>query len=220
MALADSPSYAAAVPVTLVSRSTLFVAAATALGSRFGEGAQRSVLPFGLKAGHHPVREETNRWTPQDTGRYPVVIIAAGGPAALGEPLPAYLASHGFTVARALRTTAETVAREFDDSTTVAILTWESDSGAAAAVELPGGIATTRLSIRVVRRGDPRSQRLRVVLPARGIRPGAESRGYRLLCAVTQAILNATLEAAHPSLSELADRLKAAGVREAYIRAP
>jgi sirohydrochlorin ferrochelatase len=36
---------------------------------------------------------------------------------------------------------------------------------------------------------------------------------------VTQAILNATLEAAHPTLSELAGRLRAAGVREAYIRA-
>jgi sirohydrochlorin ferrochelatase len=78
--------------------------------------------------------------------------------------------------------------------------------------------AATRLSVRVVRGSNPRAGRLRVVLPASASRPDAESRGYRTLCAVTQTILNATLEAAHPNLSELADRLRAAGVREAYIR--
>ena len=217
--MADSTSHAAAVPVNLVCRSTLLVAAVAALGSRFG--AQRSVLPFRLKAGHHSVRVATNTWTPRDSGRYPVVIIAAGGPAALEQPLPAYLASHGFTVVRAPRTSAETVARQFDDSTAVAIITWENDSSAVATVDLADGDpAAARLSIRVVRRGDPRSQRLRVVLPASGSRPGAAAGGgYRMLCAVTQAILNAALEAAHPTLSELADRLRAAGVREVYIRA-
>jgi hypothetical protein len=97
----------------------------------------------------------------------------------------------------------------------VAILTWEADSSAVATVERAG----LRLSIRVVRGSDPRAGRLRVVLPALGSRPDAESRGNRTLCAVTQAILNATLEAARPTLSELADRLRAAGVREVYIRA-
>jgi sirohydrochlorin ferrochelatase len=56
------------------------------------------------------------------------------------------------------------------------------------------------------------------VLPASSSRSDAAARSYRMLCAVTQTILNATLEAAHPTLSELAARLRAAGVREAYIR--
>jgi hypothetical protein len=144
-----------------------------------------------------------------------VVIIAAGGPAALTQPFPEYLASHGYTVVRAPGTSAAAVAQQYGDSTAVAILTWESDSSAVATVER----AATRLSIRVFRGSVPGPRRLRVVLPASGSRPDAESRGYRTLCAVTQAILNATLKAAHPTLSELADRLRAAGVREAYIRA-
>jgi hypothetical protein len=144
-----------------------------------------------------------------------VVIIAAGGPAALAQPFPEYLASHGYTVVRAPGTSAAAVAQQYGDSTTVAILTWETDSGAVATVEH----AATRLSIRVARGSDPRPGRLRVVLPASGSRPDAAARSYRMLCAVTQAILNATLETAHPTLSELADRLRAAGVRETYIRA-
>jgi hypothetical protein len=196
--------------VNLVRRSTLLVAA---LGSSFG--AQRSVLPFGLKAGRHAVRVETNTWTPRGSGRYPVVIIAPGGPTALEQPFAEYLASHGYRVVRAPESGAATVARQFDDSTAVAIITWETDSGAVATV----AHGAAQLSIRVMRGSNPRGERLRVVLPASGRRPGAESRSYRTVCAVTQAILNATLEAAHPTLSELADRLKAAGVREAYIRA-
>ena len=213
MALAAAAPDATAVPVNLVHRSTLLVAAVAALGSRFG--AQRSVLPFGLKAGHHAVRAETALWTPRDSGRYAVVIIAPGGPAALERAFPEYLASHGYTVVRAPGTSAAAVAQQYGDSTAVAILTWESDSSAVATVER----ATTRLSIRVVRGSDPGAGRLRIVLPASSSHPDAAARGYRMLCAVTQAILNATLEAAHPTLSELAARLRAAGVREAYIRA-
>ena len=213
MALAAAATDAPAVPVNLVCRSTLFVAAAAALAFRFG--AQRSVLPFGLKAGHHTVRAESALWTPRDSGRYPVVIIASGGPVALAQPLPEYLASHGYTVVRAPGTSAESVAQQYGDSTAVAILTWETDSSAVATVER----GATRLSIRVVRGSDRRAGRLRVVLPASGSRPDTAARSYRMLCAVTQAILNATLEAAHPTLSELAARLRAAGVREAYIRA-
>jgi hypothetical protein len=199
--------------VNLVHRATLLVAAVTALGSRYG--AQRSVLPFGLKAGHHTVRAGTALWSPRDSGRYPVIIIVDGGPAALEQPFSEYLASHGYTVVRTPGTNTAAVAREYGDRAAVAILTWETDSGAVATVER----AALRLSIRVVRGSDPRAGRLRVVLPASGSRPDAESRGNRTLCAVTQAILNATLEAARPTLSELADRLRAAGVREAYIRA-
>ena len=213
MALAAAAPDAPAVPVNLVCRSTLLVAAVVALGSRFG--AQRSVLPFGLKAGHHTVRAEAALWTPRDSGRYPVVIIASGGPVALAQPFPEYLSSHGYTVVRAPGTSAESVAQQYRDSTAVAILTWETDSSAVAMVER----AATRLSIRVVRGSDSRAGRLRVVLPASGSRPDGAARSYRMLCAVTQAILNATLEAAHPTLSELAARLRAAGVREAYIRA-
>jgi hypothetical protein len=198
--------------VNLVHRSTLLVVAVAALGSRFG--AQRSVLPFGLKAGHHTVRAEAALWTPRDSGRYPVVILAAGGPVALAQPFPEYLASHGYTVVRTPGTSAESVAQQYGDSTAMAILTWETDSSAVATVER----AATRLSIRVVR-GSDRPGRLRVVLPASSSRPDAAAHSYRMLCAVTQAILNATLEAAHPTLSELAARLRAAGVREAYIRA-
>lgn len=212
MALAAAAPDAAAVPVNLVRRSSLVVAAVAALGSLVG--AQRSVLPFGLKSGHHEVRVEKALWTPRDSGRYPVVIIAAGGPAALEQALPEYLASHGYTVVRTPGTSAAVGAHEYGDSTAVAILTWETDSTAVATVER----AATRLSIRVVRGSEPRGGRLRVVLPASGNRPDAATRGYRTLCAVTQVILNATLEAAHPTLSELADRLRAAGVREAYIR--
>lgn len=195
-----------------VRRTGVLVAVVAALGSRFG--AQRSVLPFGLKAGHHTVRAETALWTPRDSGRYPVVIIATGGPVALEQPFPEYLASHGYTVVRAPGTSAEGVAQRYGDSTAVAILTWETDSSAVATVER----GATRLSIRIVRGSNPRAGRLRVVLPASGSRADADSRGYRTLCALTQAILNATLEATHPTLSELADHLKAAGVREAYIR--
>ena len=211
MALAAAAPDAPAVPVTLVHRAMLNVAVVTALGSRFG--AQRSVLPFGLKAGHYTVRVETNTWTPRDSGRYPVVVIAPGGPAALEQPFPEYLASHGYTVVRAPAGHAEAAGA-------AAIITWDVDSSAVATVERAGrGPAAPRLSIRLVRRGDPRSARLRVVLPELGNRPGAESRGYRTLCAITQAILNATLEGVHPTLTELADRLRAAGMREAYIRA-
>jgi hypothetical protein len=213
VALAAAAPNAPAVPVKLVHRSTLLVAAVAALGSHFG--AQRSVLPFGLKVGHHTVRAAIALWTPRDSGRYPVVILAAGGPAELAQPFPEYLASHGYTVVRAPGTSAAAVAQHYRDSTAVAILTWESDSSAVATVER----AATRLSIRVVRGSDPRAGRLRVVLPASSTRPDAAARSYRMLCTVTQAILNATLEAAHPTMSELAARLRAAGVREAYIRA-
>ena len=214
MALAATASHAPAIPVTLVRRSGVLVTVVAALGFRFG--AQRSVLPFGLKAGRHPVRVATNTWAPGDTGRHPVVIFAAGGPAALEQPFPAYLASHGYTVVRAPGANAETVARQFDDSTAVAIISWGRDSGAAVSVALPGG-AVAPLSVRLLRRGVPQAGHLRIVLPA-GNRPGAESRSLRMLCAVTQAILNAALEGARPTWSELAGRLKAAGVREAYIR--
>ena len=204
--------------MNLVRRVTLLAAAVAALGSPFG--AQRRVLPFGLKAGHHAVRTEAARWAPQDSGRYPVVIVAAGGPAALAVALPEYLASHGYTVVRAPETTAADVARDFGDSTPVALISMEPDDAATATVEIPGnGSAAVRLSIRVFQPVDPRIGRLRVVLPQAGSRPGAETRRYRTLCAVTQATLNAVLQGARPTLSELADRLKAAGVREAYIRA-
>lgn len=217
MALAAAAPNAPAVPVNLARRSTLLVAAVAALGSGFG--AQRGVLPFGLKAGHHAVRVETGTWAPRDSGRYPVVIFAAGGPAALERSLPEYLASHGYTIVRAPRASAETVARQFSDSTAVAIISWGTDSNAVATVALaPGAPAAARLSIRVVRRSDPQAGRLHIVLPASS-RPGAESRSWRMLCAVTQAILNATLQGTHPTVAELADRLRAAGVREAYIRA-
>jgi hypothetical protein len=213
VALAAAAPDAPAVPVNLVFRSGVVVAAVAALGSRCG--AQRSALPFGLKAGRHAVRAATAFWTPRDSGRYPVVVIAAGGPAALAQSLPQYLASHGYTVVRAPGASAEAMAREYGDSTAVAILTWETDSSAVATV----AGAATPVSIRVVRGSDPRGGRLHVGLPASGSGPGAAARRYRTLCAVTQAILNAVLEGAHPTLSELADRLRASGVRETYIRA-
>jgi hypothetical protein len=199
--------------VNLVCRATLLVAAVAALGSHCG--AQRSGLPFGLKSGRHSVRVDANTWTPRDSGRYPVVILAAGGPAALKQPFPEYLASHGFTVVRAPGTSAETLARELGDSTAVAIVTWGRDTSATATVETPGNA----LSIRVVRPSDPGAGRLRVTLPGFGSRSGAEAQTYRSMCALAQAILNATLKAVHPTLTELAARLRAAGVREAYIRA-
>lgn len=198
----------------------MLAAAVAALGSAPGRGAgfQHSVLPFGLKPGHHTVRAGTTSWTPRDSGRYPVVVIAAGGPAALDQALPAYLASHGHTVVRAPAQRAETVAREFGDSIPVAIVTWGRDTAATALVENHDDGAPP-LSIRVIRPADPPTGRLHVVLPASGSRPGATERAYRLRSVLAQAILNATLEAVHPTLSELADRLRAAGVREAYIRA-
>jgi len=215
--LASASPDAAAVPVNSLRRSTMLVAVVAALGSRFG--AQRGLLQYGLKAGHHAVRVETGTWAPRDTGRYPVVIFAAGGPAALERSLPEYLASHGYTVVRAPATNAETVARQFSDSTAVAIISWGTDSNAVATVVFAaGGPAAAQLSIRVVRRSDSQAGRLHIVLPVSS-RPGAESRGWRMLCAVTQAILNATLQGVHPTVAELADRLRAAGVREAYIRA-
>lgn len=215
MALAAAASHATAVPVTLARRATPLVAMVMALGSNFF-GAQRQTLPFGLKAGHHAVRGEPARWTPQDSGAYPVVIVASGGPAALATVLPQYLASHGYTVVRAPGTGTAAALRQVGNSTPVAILTWEPDDAATATVEIPRmDSSAVRLAIRLVRPVDPKLGKLRVVLPA----AGAETRGYRPLCAVTQAILNAALEAAHPTLAELADRLRAAGLRETYIRA-
>lgn len=224
--MADSTSHAPAVPVSLVRQRTLAVVATAALGIRFAVEVQRGGLPFGLKPGHHSVRTETSftrhrlsAWTPQDSGRYPIVVIVAGGPAALDVALPAYLASHGFTVVRAPQSSAETVAQELDRSTPVAVITWGRDTASTATVVVPGADTTTTLSIRIVRPNAPGMGRLRVSLPPSLSRPGAEQRGYRTLCALTQAILNGALKAVHPTLTELAQRLRAAGVREAYIRA-
>jgi hypothetical protein len=199
--------------VKLARRAALLAAAVAALGSSFG--AQRRVLPFGLKAGPHAVRAEAALWTPQDSGRFPVVIVATGGPAALEQPLSEYLASHGYRVVRAPGASVAAVAREFDDSTPVAIITWSPDSAATATLASP----SLQISILALRPIDPRIGRLHVVLPPLGGRAGAAPRRYRTLCAVTQAMLNATLEGVHPTLSELAERLRAAGVGGTYIRA-
>jgi len=198
-------------------KAALVVALVTALGSR--TGAQRGVLPFGLKAGHHSVAVGTvgtdgvTSWMPRDSGRFPVVIISGNHSAALDSVLPVYLASHGFRVALAQGGSAEAVARMFGDTTPVAVVEWGRDTAATAILE-----SATPLSIRLVRPGDSRQGRVRVTLPPLGTRPTAEERRYRLLCAVTQAILNATLVAARPTLPELAARLRAAGLQGTYIR--
>jgi hypothetical protein len=217
VALAAAAPDAPAVPVIPTCKAALVVALVAVLGSR--TGAQRGVLPFGLKAGHHSVdvrqaaTDGVTSWLPRDSGRFPVVIISGNHSAALDSVLPVYLASHGFRVARARGGSAEAVARLFGDSTPVAVVEWGRDTAATAILE-----SATPLSIRLVRPGDSRHGRFRVTLPPLGKRPGAEERRYRLLCAVTQAILNATLVAARPTLPELAARLRAAGLQGAYIR--
>jgi hypothetical protein len=198
-------------------KAALVVALVTVLGSR--TGAQRGVLPFGLKAGHHAVEarragaDGVASWLPQDSGRFPVVIISGSHSTALDSVLPVYLASHGFRVALARGGSAEAAARIFGDSTPVAVVEWGRDTAAMAILE-----SATPLSIRLVRPGGSAHGRFRVTLPPLGTRPAAEARQYRLLCAVTQAILNATLAAAHPTLPELAARLRAAGLQGTYIR--
>lgn len=217
MALAAAAPHAPALSVIVIRRATLIVASAAVLG--FHLGAQRGVLPFGLKAGHHSVEARaggTNgvtSWMPRDSGKYPVVIISGNHSAALDSVLPVYLASHGFRVVRARGGGAQAAARIFGDSTPVAVVQWGRDSAATAILE-----SANPLSIRFIRPGGSRQGRLRVSLPSLGTRPGAEERRYRLLCAVTQAILNATLAAAHPTLPELAARLRAAGLQGTYIR--
>jgi len=218
VALAAAASDAPAVPVIAARKAALVAAVVTVLGSRFG--AQRGVLPFGLKAGRHSVAVSTVgadgviNWMPRDSGRFPVVLISGNHSAALDSVLPVYLASHGFRVARARGVSAEAVGRLFGDSIPVAVVQWGRDTAATAILE-----SATPLSIRLVRPGDSRHGRVRVTLPPLGSRPGAEERRYRLLCAVTQAILNATLMAARPTLMELAARLRAAGLQGTYIRA-
>lgn len=216
MALAAAAPDAPAVPVIPARQAVLVAALVTVLGSRFG--AQHGVLPFGLKAGHHAITvtapsDGVTSWMPRDSGRYPVVIISGNHATALDSVLPVYLASHGFRVALARSGSAEAASRMFGDSTPVAVVEWGRDSTATAILESP-----TPLSIRLVRPRDSRYGRLRVTLPRLGSRPGAEGRRYRLLCAVTQAILNATLAAARPTLPELAARLRAAGLQGTYIR--
>lgn len=217
MALAAAAPDAPAVPVIPARKVALVVALITVLGSRFG--AQRGVLPFGLKTGHHSVEaravgtDGVTGWMPRDSGTYPVVIISGNHSAALDSVLPVYLASHGFRVAVARSGSAAGLARMFGDSTPVAVVEWGRDTAATAILE-----STTPLSIRLVGPGDSRHGRFRVTLPPLGTRSGAAERRYRLLCAVTQAILNATLVAAHPTLPELAARLRAAGLQGTYIR--
>ena len=217
MALAAAAPDAPAVPVIPARQAALVAALVTVLGSRFG--VQRGVLPFGLKVGHHSVAVRTLgtdgviSWVPRDSGRFPVVVISGNHSAALDSVLPVYLASHGLRVASVRGGSAEVVARMFGDSTPVAVVEWGRDAAATAILE-----SATPLSIRIVRPGDSRYGRLRVTLPPLGSRPGAEERRYRLLCAVTQAILNATLAAARPTLAELATRLRAAGLQGTYIR--
>ena len=204
--------------MTRVREATFIVASCALLGS--GLGAQRDVLPFGLKAGHHTIQARMAGpgglllWMPSDSGSFPVVIIAGDHPAALDSVLPVYLASHGFRVARARGTSVAAAARSFGDSTPVAVVEWGRDTATTAILE-----SASPLSIRVLRPGDASRGRLRVALPPQGARPGAAGRRYRLLCAVTQAILNATLAASRPTLPELAARLRAAGLQGTYIRA-
>ena len=198
-------------------KAALVVALVAVLGS--GTGVQRGVLPFGLKAGRHSVdvcqaaTDGVTSWLPRDSGSFPVVIITGSHSTALDSVLPVYLASHGFRVASARGGSAEVVARVFGDVTPVAVVEWGRDTAATAILE-----SATPLSIRLVRPGDSVHGRFRVTLPPLSQRPGAEQRRYRLLCAVTQAILNATLAAARPTLSELAARLRAAGLHGTYIR--
>ncbi len=218
MAVAYSTPDAPAFPVNRVREATLVAASIAVLGSR--SGAQRALLPFGLKAGHHAVRARIPGpnglilWTPRDSEGFPVVVIAGGHAAALDSVLPVYLASHGFRVALAPGASAEAATRVFGDSTPIAVVQWGRDTAATAILEGPSPV-----SIRVVRPGDAPYGRLRVVLPPLSTRPGAEARHYRLLFALTQAVLNATLASSHPTLLELAARLRAAGLQGTYIRA-
>ena len=197
----------------IVARAALVVATAAVLGS--GLGAQHSALPFGLKAGHHAVTVRPNSWTPRDSGMYPRVILAGDWPAALDQALGQYLASHGFAVRRSSASGPEVATRAPGDSTAVAVVWWGRDTGSTAILE-----GATPLAIRVVRAPRPANGRLRVVLPVPSARPDAAARQNRLIGAVIQAILNATLKASEPALGELASRFTAAGLQGAYIRVP
>ena len=196
-------------------RATAIVAVAAVLGSRLG--AQRGVLPYGLKAGHHAVQVRTRGgfafWMPRDSGTFPVVVISAGGPASLDSVLPRYLASHGYRVTRVPGDSIAAAIRTLGDATPIAVLRWGRDTTAVALLE-----GAQPLSIHVFHSGDARNGRMRVALPPPGRRPDAALRGQRLLCAVTQAILNATLAGVRPTLAELATRLRAAGLQGTYIR--
>ena len=197
-------------------RATVIVAAAVVLGSRLG--AQRGVLPYGLKAGHHAVQVRTSGgfafWMPADSGTFPVVVISADGPASLDTGLPRYLASHGYRVTRVTGDSIGAAIRTLGDAAPVAVLQWGRDTAAVALLDGP-----QPLSIRIVHPGGAPVGHLRIILPPPGARPDASARGQRLLCALTQAILNATLAGARPTLPELAARLRAAGLQGTYIRA-
>lgn len=200
--------------------ATLVVASVALLGVGFAVPPQRGVLPFGLKAGHHAVQTGTPGphglifWTPRDSGGFPVVLLTGDRPAALDSVWPVYLASHGFRVARVRGPGVAAAARVFGGSTPVAVVEWGRDTDATALLE-----SANPVSIRIVRPGDSLRERLRVDLPPPGTRPDAAARRYRLLCAVTQAILNATLTSGAPTLPQLAARLRAAGLQGTYIRA-
>jgi len=213
VAVAAATPDAPAVPVTSATRTALFVAVVAALGSQLG--AQRSALPFGLKAGHHVVAGGPGSWVPRDTGVYPRVILAGDWPAALGQGLAQYLASHGFAVRRLAASAPDVATETPGDSTAVAVVRWGRDPAATATLE-----SATPVSIRVVRSPYLAAGRLRVVLPAPGTRPGAAARQNRMIAAVTQAILNATLVGTEQALGELASRFTAAGLQGTYIHVP
>jgi hypothetical protein len=217
VALADPAADAAPVPVTFGYRAALVVATLLALGS--GLGTQRRVLPFDLKAGRHQVilrptgssESEWTLWTPADTGAFPMVILVGDVPTALDTVLPEYLATHGFAVARVHSAAAISVL-PFPESSHAVVVRWGRSARATAILDFdPDGAGA--LSIETVGGAVAPPAGLRVALP-RSPSGSDENPGrrYRLLCAVTHAVLNAVLRGVGPTVPELAARLRAAGL--------
>lgn len=227
MAVAAAPADAAAVSVTHVGRAALVVATLVMLGS--GLGAQRRVLAFGLKAGHHAVRVHSygapghtfSLWSPADTGARPLLVYIGDNRSALDTALPEYLASHGYAVAllsgasggdvaEAIRTAG---ALPFVDASHVAVATWGGGSGASVILDFDSaGTEAHVLAIQTVPDSTSPRPHLRATLPRSAIPSvSAAARRFRLLCAVTQLVLNAVLRG-DPTLVEVERRLKAAGL--------
>jgi hypothetical protein len=208
--------------VTHVWRATLVVVSLATLGS--GLGAQRRVLAFGLKAGHHAVRVHAygapghafSLWSPADTGARPLLIYVGDNRTALDTVLPDYLASHGYVVAllrgacgsevaEAIRTAG---ALPFVDASHVAVARWGDPSGASVILD----VDTRVLAIGTVPASGSGRARLRAALPRSTPQSSdARARRSRLLCALTHVALNAVLRG-DPTLPEAARRLRAAGL--------
>jgi len=233
VALADAAPDATSLPVIGVRLIAALVGTLVTLASR--PEAQRHVLSFGLKAGHHVGRtrqlgssgRSLTLWAPGDSGRFPLLVLVPNGRSPLDTVLPEYLATHGFVVVLAGSRGGHAAADglrlahglSFVDTTRVAVAQWGSEQGATAILDFdPADGESAALVIRAITPGGSDDARLRISRPRSPARPGSEARRIRLLCAVTHAVLDSVLRYGGSDLPALAARLRATGLVTQIVR--